>query len=80
MRQGGNKEDAALVPKTWELVRRSSAGEESVLAHGVLSYDISPDGTIVYSDGSGVYRIESAGTPQRLCRGKLIERVVSIGV
>jgi hypothetical protein len=74
---GGKDANAALVPKSWELVRRSTGGEEKVLATSVLSFDLGADGTITYSDGSGVYRIDSSGESTRICSGKLIERVVS---
>ena len=77
---GGKGGDVPLVPKTWELVRQSpDGGREEILAAGVLSYDLCPDGSIVYADGSAVYHLTPGGTPERLCRGKLIERVTALG-
>jgi hypothetical protein len=86
---GGGGADAPLVPKAWELVRRSADGAEVTMAAGVLSYDLCPDGSVVYADGSAVYRLDPAaaggaggdsggGKAERVCRGKLIERVVAV--
>ncbi len=80
-RQAGGKGDGdvPLVPKTWELVRRSPDEErEEVLAAGVLSYDLCPDGSVVYADGSAVYHLGPDKVPTRICRGKLIERVTAL--
>ena len=52
----------SLVPDSWELVRRDQNGAERVLATNVASYDISPDGTIVYTNGGGVFVLEADGT------------------
>jgi len=49
----------SLVPKNWELVRRTSEGVETIMAHSVLSYAISDDDRIVYTNGSGVFVIEN---------------------
>ena len=77
-------EAPALVPKTWELVRQGLQGTPEVLANSVLSYDLAADGTVVYTNGSGVYKIEgdriknNPPTPQkaeRITVGKLIELV-----
>ncbi|MEO1622006.1 MAG: hypothetical protein AAFU53_13375 [Cyanobacteria bacterium J06632_3] len=80
----------ALVPKTWELVRQGVQGSPEVLATAVLSYDLAADGTVVYTNGSGIYQIEpsqvepssAASNAQgktinakRVAVGKLIELV-----
>ncbi|MEL6261545.1 MAG: hypothetical protein AAFR12_10810 [Cyanobacteria bacterium J06626_6] len=65
----------ALVPKTWELVRQGMQGVPEVLATSVLSYDLAVDGSVVYTNGSGVYLIKEDGKAQRLLVGKLIELV-----
>ncbi|MES2974349.1 MAG: hypothetical protein V4757_12120 [Pseudomonadota bacterium] len=54
----------SLVPSSWELVSRNPQGDERILATNVASYDISPDGTIVYSNGRGVFVIEKDGAPR----------------
>jgi hypothetical protein len=68
----------SLVPSSWELIRQSSAGKE-VLAKATLSFDISPDGSILYSNGRSVDRI-GPGSPrsERIFAGKLIEQVAAL--
>jgi hypothetical protein len=66
----------SLVPATWQLIRQAlSGGEAQVLAQGVLSYDLSSDGAIVYTNGSGIYCLQPDGTCQRLLVSSLIESV-----
>jgi hypothetical protein len=56
----------SLVPDSWELVSRDREGAERILATNVASYDINPEGTIVYSNGRGVFILEEDGQPPRL--------------
>jgi hypothetical protein len=67
----------ALVPKSWELVRRCDSHEE-VVARGVLSFDLYGDGSVLYSDGSGIYRLDPQGVAQCLTKDALIEQVVAV--
>lgn len=71
----GDPDAPALVPSTWQLVRQSAAGKQ-VLAKGVLSFDVAPDGSILYSNGSAVHRLDpGAAHPERLLVGTMIEQV-----
>jgi hypothetical protein len=63
------------VPSTWQLVCREHTGAEKVLARGVLSFDLADDGAVVYTNGTGVFRLDDHGNSQQLCVGKLIEQV-----
>lgn len=47
------------MPKNWELIRRSKQGSESILVQSVLSYALSDDGHIIYSNGSGAFLLDS---------------------
>lgn len=78
MNKGSGKADRPLLPADWELVRQSRDGQQKVLATNVGSYDLCSDGSIVFTDGSGVYRIDETGASTRLCSGKLIERVIAV--
>jgi hypothetical protein len=70
-------EDAAsLVPSSWELVRRPPDGTENVLANGVVSFDVAPDGSVVYSNGNSIHLIDSSGQSERLVKESMIEQVV----
>lgn len=71
---------ASLVPHTWELVSRDRQGNERVLATNVASYDISPDGTIVYSNGHGVFVLNRDGTASLALSDQLIGEVVAAAV
>lgn len=82
MLRKGNKDldetAESLVPDTWQLVRQAAQGEPEVLAKGVLNYDLAPDGTIVYTNGSAIFHIAPNGVSAKLCQGKLVESVVVI--
>lgn len=67
----------ALVPKTWELMRRNGDKEE-VVAKGVLSYDLYSDGSLLYTNGSGISRVDQKGSTERLTKDALIEQVVAV--
>jgi hypothetical protein len=75
MRRAG-RESASLVPDSWQLVRRNETGQETVVARGVVAYDLCPDGGgVVYTNGSAITRINANGTAELIERGRLIERV-----
>jgi hypothetical protein len=67
----------SLVPDSWQLIRRMN-GSNSVMAKGVLSFDLSEGGTILYTNGSAVFSIRPDEKPKRLCREPMIEQVISI--
>ena len=65
----------SLVPSSWQLVRESAARKE-VLAKGVLSFDLAPDGAVVYSNGSAIHRVEpESGRRERVLVASAIEQV-----
>jgi hypothetical protein len=69
----------SLVPTSWQLIRQSvQGGETDLLAQGVLSYDLSSDGSIVYTNGSGIYCLQPNGTCQRLLVSSQVESVRSL--
>jgi hypothetical protein len=69
----------ALVPKSWELVRRhKDSSTEEVVSKGVLCYDLYSDGSVLYSNGSGIYRVDQKGSVERLAKDALIEQVVAV--
>lgn len=67
----------SLVPASWELVRRSQEGVERVLATNVASYDIGSDGTIVYSNGRGVFVLDQDGSSRLALTDAFIAEVVA---
>lgn len=72
------KETPALVPPSWELVKRQPSGEETILAKNVVAYDLDPAGNIVYTNGSAIYQIDAEGNSQLLTKGNLIQSIVII--
>jgi hypothetical protein len=67
-----------LVPKSWQLVRERKSYDPEVLAKGVLAYDLAPDGSVVYSNGSAIFTRDPQGRTQRVHVERLIEQVAII--
>lgn len=78
LRKGGAGAVRSLVPSSWQLVRRSSGGQEQVLASGVVGYDLCPDGSIIYTNGTSVFHLRPGGEPREICAGHLVERVAAL--
>lgn len=67
----------SLVPHSWELVCCAQDGTERVLATSVASYDLTADGTIIYSNGRGVFVLDQGGSPQLVHTEELVGEVVA---
>lgn len=67
----------SLVPASWQLMRRNQKAEEQVLASHVASFDLAPDGAILFSNGYGVFALEDGGKPRVLLKEKLIGDVIA---
>jgi len=67
----------SLVPDSWQLVRRSQQGNETVLGTNVASFDVCADGTVVYSNGQGVFFLDSNGSAALATTGELVAEVVA---
>lgn len=59
-------EHPGILPKSWQLVRVTPEGEESVLAKGVLAYDVDKSGRVVYSNGRHMFLLKE-GKETHLC-------------
>ena len=70
-RHRGPDGQPALVPTTWELIRRAPNGREEVLARSVSSFCVSPEGLVIATDGFAIR--ELAPTPRVLHRAEVIE-------
>lgn len=66
----------SLVPKSWQLIKRTKNGEEHLLATNVASYDLSSDGKIIYTNGYGVFILDPSIGSQVVFRDKLIAELV----
>ncbi len=67
----------SLVPDNWQLISRNQDGVETVLATNVATFDISPDGTIVYSNGKGVFVLDQDGSSRLAHTEDLVAEVVA---
>lgn len=70
----------SLVPRSWELVRRTAQGQETVLATNVASYDLLGDGSIIYSNGRAMFVLGHGNQSSVLLRADLIGDVVGKSV
>ena len=68
-------EGVDLVPKSWELHKRSPGGQTQVLAGGVLAYDVGKGATIVYTNGNALFLLHPDGRKDRLLNESMIEQV-----
>jgi hypothetical protein len=73
-----NHEAPSLVPKSWELVRRGPTGAEDVVAKGVLAFDLTTAGTVVYTNGSAIYQVDSQNKARQIAKGALIEQLLVV--
>jgi hypothetical protein len=74
---GAESDDAPdLVPKSWHLIRQRKGYDPETIAKGVLAYDLTPDGSVVYSNGSAIFHLDSKGQTTRIHAERLIEQVI----
>jgi hypothetical protein len=66
----------SLVPSSWQLVRRTRSGAETVVASNVSSFDITPNGAIVYSNGRGMFALDAQGRSSLISQGDLVGSVL----
>ena len=78
MQKSQKQDSKSLVPKEWELVKRTPEGEETVLAERVLSFDVAENGKIVYTDGTVVFSRDEQGNVSEICSDRLIEKVILV--
>ncbi|MDQ1919092.1 hypothetical protein [Massilia pseudoviolaceinigra] len=67
----------SLVPASWQLVQRSRQGDDRVLASNVASYDITPAGQILYSNGRGVFLLGEDGRSTLVLKGDLVGDIIA---
>lgn len=67
---------STLVPKTWQLMARDRNGRERMLATHVVCFDIADDGSVYYSTGYGVFRLDRQGARRLVLKDRLIAELV----
>lgn len=76
MQSGKKNDDQGLVPKDWQLVRRSPTGSEDILASGILTYDVGTSGDILYTNGRHIWLRKPDGSTGKLGTDHFVERVL----
>lgn len=74
MEKGDAADKQGLAPNDWHLVRCSKNGEETILAKGVLAYDLAADGSIASTDGRKIF-IHRDGKREKVADLSLTEMV-----
>lgn len=69
---------AALVPASWELQRMTADGKTTTLAAAVLAFDLAPDGSLVYTNGSEIFHLSADGKPARVCTHSMVQQIVAL--
>ncbi len=77
-RRFGDADSPSLVPRSWELIEQRPHQEPKVIAQGVLAFDVSLDGKLIYSNGTAVYGVRQGGVAERLVLDCPIEQVSMI--
>lgn len=80
LRQAAKKSGTpSVVPGNWELVLRRPDAAAEVVARGVIAYDLAPDGSVVFTNGTAIFRRTPGGKVEVIERGRLIESVAVVG-
>jgi len=64
-----------IAPRNWELMRREKDGSLTCLKKGVLDFDLTENGEIVFSNGKYLLRMNREGKEQVVEKTELINRV-----
>ncbi len=78
LRGNGGDGDRPLVPRDWCLIRKTPDGQEQIIAHSVIAYDLADEGAVVYTNGTGIYHQDRGGKVKRLARSRFIQTVVAL--
>lgn len=78
LQSGKKNDDQGLVPKDWQLVRRSPTGKEDILVSGVLTFDVGRSGEILYTNGRHLWLRQPSGKNEKLGTDHFIERVLLV--
>lgn len=71
--------DGAIVPNTWKLVMLDSSGVEHVIASSVIEFDVSPEGSLLFSNGYKIFEITNGKKKQIFKSSSIIDEVKWLG-
>lgn len=64
-RSHGEK-NPGIIPRSWELHRRTPDGKDELIRRGVVAYRVGEDGEILFSNGSAVLCLQKDGKEEKL--------------
>ncbi|MGH1485075.1 MAG: hypothetical protein ACRBCI_02570 [Cellvibrionaceae bacterium] len=64
----------SLVPKSWQLIRKTRSGKEMIIAENVASFYLTDEDIIIYSNGIGIFEANEE-CHNVLARDKLINEI-----
>ena len=73
-RRSGDKYPG-IAPRNWELMRRDASGKTVCLRRGVLDYDVSAQGEIVFSNGKYLIKINKDMSEEVLLKADLVTKI-----
>lgn len=68
LRENRRDEHPGIIPRTWQLIRRSPDGTEITVKRGVCAFALCEDGTLLVSNGSAVLHMTKDGREDCLLR------------
>lgn len=66
----------SLVPADWVLIRCDKNGGQELMATHVASYDVTPTGELIYSNGCATFCIQPNGQHKKVAQDRLIQDVL----
>ncbi|MDP4089864.1 MAG: hypothetical protein Q8930_11415 [Bacillota bacterium] len=64
-----------IAPRTWELVRLDSSGKSVTVKKGVIDFDITSEGEIIYSNGRYIMKLSKDGKEHMLQETELVSKI-----
>lgn len=74
------EKNPGIAPRNWELMCMDRSGSLRTVKKGVLDYDLSRDGSCVYSNGRHIVKLELNGSEHRLADAELAENIRILAV
>ena len=76
--QSSGERYPGIAPRSWELVKMDNKGDITTIKKGVIDFDLTSEGEIVYSNGKHIIKRSSDGTEKLLKEVELASRIRAI--
>jgi hypothetical protein len=67
-----------IIPKSWQLIKISSFGEETVIKSGVLDFSVTDSGSFIISNGNHITELLPSGEEIHICKAKMAHSIVTL--